>query len=117
MSKDQEREAFADLCSMLPADVSWGDPLTAEIASHIAASARAAMAPAGEPIDRADVLRLFAEYRSMMTQAVAEASQGNDITAGSLELAAEDAAGEMVRLLQGVAFERLLGHAVAGARK
>lgn len=67
-------------------------PLLARIAELEAKAARP---------DPDKVLRLFSEYRSMMAKAVFEATQGNDITAGSLEIAADDAASELVKLLKG----------------
>ena len=66
MSKDQEREAFeawvrADTTLHLDRDMRGYADMTAELLWHAWQASRAAMAPAGEPIDRAEVLRLADE--------------------------------------------------------
>jgi hypothetical protein len=49
----EQEHPFAALCDLLPADVSWGDSLTPDIARHIVIAARAALTAekvAAEPI-------------------------------------------------------------------
>ena len=66
MSAHQEREAFeawvrADTTLHLDRDMRGYADMTTELLWHAWQAARAAMAPAGEPIDRAEVLRLADE--------------------------------------------------------
>jgi hypothetical protein len=49
----EQEHPFAALCDLLPADVSWGDSLTPDIARHIVIAARAALTAekvAAEPV-------------------------------------------------------------------
>ena len=107
MSKDQEREAFEHYFSdggKSPRSVERGADGkyllgSAHNAWRVWQASRAAMAPAGEPIDRAEVLRLADEMTTHAAMATHIGHMGMDNAAKSAEHRAARAA--LVRLLGG----------------
>lgn len=65
----QPKLPFADVCAMLPADVSWGDPLTPAMAREIAQNAQ----PVPQP---------GAERWVVVRQSVLDVGRGDDVRTG-----------------------------------